>query len=137
MLKDSVGQNLGSAWLDIPHASWGFLYSCYDMLSGSLVLPRLYWVGCPRWLTCMACSLMLAILWDLIWGGSVYQLDRLHVAYICGLSFFTAWWPQSSQNSNMAAQGSSSSKATEGGSCMAFFDLALDITQYSFGCTLC
>lgn len=34
---------------------------------------------------------------------------------ICGLYVFTAWWPQGSQYSNMAAQGSSSTEPAERG----------------------
>lgn len=84
MLKNSLGQNLDRAWLGIPHASWGFLCSCYHMLSETLVLSRLYLVECPRWLTCIAYNLMLAVVWGLVLGGRGYisQTDYMQLLYV-------------------------------------------------------
>ena len=133
MFKNSLGQefSLGLA-----------MYSSCFMVSLMWLLSCVIWdfsfiKALLDWMSKVALIWLIAWCWLLAGiSAGVYQLD-IYVASPGVLYVFTAWWPQGSQNSNMAAQGSSPSKPTERVEASGFYDLVLDITQHPFCSTLC
>lgn len=73
-------------------------------------------------------QVMLAAGQDLSWGS---QSRHLRVAPARGLGVLTSWWPRGSRASYVGTQGSKGRRpGSQGGSCMAFWDPASEVTQF-------
>ena len=82
-------------------------------------------------------QVLLVVGWDLSWGC---QLEHIYTAFLCDFDCLTAQLFQGSWSSFMAARGyKSACRRTQGKSCIAPYDVALEVVKrhFPFIVTIC